>query len=211
MNQPPNKPNLMSRLESLEIQLNRIQAIEQLAVNLRRSMTTVVEMMNAFVEEMGGAELQAKIQARLDEKRAAVRRAEAQRSGEVLKRLLESGQVEEVKVVGEDSILTCLENSLDGKIKGEQLHMAVMQFPQEIAQELIGKEVGYVLKREGKDALTVQAIYRMKDTPPPQKLTEEEAKKADETAPEAPAAPTEVKDVGDLPSAEEVATAPVAE
>lgn len=227
MSTPGNKPNLMTRLETLEVQLNRIGMIEQLAINLRRSLTTVVEMMNAFVEEMGGAELAAKIQTRLDDKRLAVRRAEAARSAEILKRLIESGQVEPVDAVGEDSILVCTENSLDGKIKGEQISMALMQFNADIQQELLGKQVGYVLSREGVEALKVDGIYRMRETPP-QRLTEEEAKQAEAATPpaeapaveapvaeapavETPAAPVEVKDVSELPSADEVATTPAAE
>ncbi len=160
------KPNLMSRLEALEFQQQRVQAVEQLAVNLRRSTTTVVEMLNALVEELGGPELGAKIQTRLDDKRASVRKAEAERSASILKQLIEAGQVEPIGEITTESIIVGLESTPDDRIKDEALQMSFQQFNPDIQAELLGKSVGYVLEREGKKVLEVQAIYRMASQEP---------------------------------------------
>lgn len=207
---PANKPNLMTRLEALEAQQARVPMIEQLAVNLRRSMTTVVEMLNALVEELGGKELGERIQNRLDEKRAEVRRAEAKRSAELMKRLIDEGQLETVPEIDEESIIVALESSLDGKIKDEELQMAFMQFNPDIQAELKGKQVGYVLSREGQEVLKIQGIYKMRAQAPTQ-LSETEQQAPASTEAPAAEAKDEVKDLTSLPSADEVATVPAAE
>jgi hypothetical protein len=182
--------SLLERLEQLEFAVGRVQGVEGLALNLRKSMTTVVEMVNSMVEvvgaqilgEGGGKKLAEQISASMDDKRAQVRRSEAERSAAYLQKLIDDGQVEAAETVDAETIIAGTENSLDGRIKGEKLYMNATSFPQDMFQEMTGKGVGYAVVREGITVFTIDAIYKMKPVEP-QKLTDVPA----EATPETPA------------------------
>jgi phosphoribosylformylglycinamidine (FGAM) synthase-like enzyme len=156
------KKNLVERLDALEFQMGRVQGVEALSGNLRKSLTSVIEMLNALVEELGGSELGQRLSERLDNKRAEVRRAEAERSEAVLKQLLESDQIEAADVIDEATIVVGTENTPDGKIKGEKLQINFTSFNNDIKAELLGKGVGYVVVRDGVNVFAVEGVYKMK-------------------------------------------------
>ena len=90
------KKNLMDRLDTLEAQTNKVSALENLSVSLRQTLTSVIETMNAIVEELSstlGSELGPKIVQRLEDKQLANRREQANRSAAVLKQLIDGGRI----------------------------------------------------------------------------------------------------------------------
>ncbi len=183
------KKNLVERLETLEFQMNRVTAIQGLAMNLKKTLEAVIEMQTAFIDEMGGNELLAKVVTRLEDKRSAKRREEAERSKAILDELIKSEQVEAVDVIDATSIITGIENTPDGKIQNEELQMNIQSFTKDIQNELIGKAVGYAVVREEKEVFKVTGIYKMKKTEP-KALTETPVEPPQEAAPVA-SEPTE--------------------
>lgn len=181
-------PTLVSRLEALEYQVVRFQMTENVVANLRQTTQTVVEMFSALVEELGGEELSKRIGERLEEGRRQKRKEEADRNEAALNQLIAAGKLEATDTVTEDSIVVGLESSPDGKIQKERLQLNFAAFNQDIKDELLGKQVGLVIKREEKEVFELQAIYKVKAAEP--ETVSEPLVEKKEAAPEAAAEPT---------------------
>ena len=209
------KKNLVERLDALEFQVSRFTALQGLVMNLRKSVQATVETMMALTEELGGQELVARVIARLDEKQAAQRREQAERSEAVLNQLIESGQVEAQATIDSESIVTGVESTVNGKVKDEKLQMPLSQFTDDVREELLGKAVGYAVVRQEVTVFKVTGIFKMKEFDP-KSLTEAAAPVPAEAQPEAPSAeppqiPVEPQSVDSAPTTEQAATAPAAE
>lgn len=163
---PKKPPTLVSRLENLEYQMVRLQMTENLVSNLRQTVQTVVEMFSALVEELGGEELSKRIGERLEEKRKQMRKEEADKNEAALNQLIAAGKLEAVDTVAEDVVVVGLESSPDGKIQRERLQLNFAAFNPDIKEELLGKQAGYVIKREDKEVFELQAIYKVKPVVP---------------------------------------------
>ncbi len=183
---------ILDRITNLEAALNQVQQMSDSNVGqFRGALSNAVEVVAALIDVQGGKELDAKVQAKMDERRDARIAEQAKKAEDVLNTLLENGTLVVADVIGLDSVLTGREFDTEGNVTPPgYVQVQYAQLTDAAKAGLLGKGAGFVYENNG-PKFEITGVYNFTSkaavTPP---LKEEALAPAEAPVEAAPATET---------------------
>lgn len=175
----PTNKSILQRMDEVEVQIQGLRGISAAVQNIQSAQRQTLAILAAFIQEMGGAELDKKIHERLlDQQRQFVEGKIAEQK-KVLTDLQASGQLVAGAEVTRDSILVLQEAQVVKTKQGEeeveqrnvtqpylQMHIAqLLNEDEKIGTDLLGKSLGYEYRNADYSLKVVEIYEPAKVTP----------------------------------------------
>ncbi len=155
----PNK-SILQRVEEIEIQLQTTRGFQAALQNLQQATRQTLGIVGAFIQEMGGDELDKRIAQRMADQQEAFEKARLDEQRKMLEDLVKTGQLGVAESVSKDAVVTFKQFQIetvkgvageDGVVAPDttketltdeytQLHFS--QIPAEVSAKLVGLKAG---------------------------------------------------------------------